>query len=146
MLLPDPLLTPYQHWRVPSSSLCCDSVVATVSSPQLSWYLDFIHSKCKVSVEASVNQCQRVGRGNPQPPLLLIEESQAQHPTEHCTQDIPSNYQGIQVVSRINANVNYYDIQSTWLTFFILVLYAYIWGFPGSTDGKESPCNAGDPG
>ena len=76
-----------------------------------------------------VNQCQRVGRGNAQPPLLLIEESQAQHPTEDCTQDIPSNYQGIQVVSRINANVKYYDIQSTWLSFFILVLYAYIWGF-----------------
>ena len=26
----------------------------------------------------------------------------------------------------------------------IVYVYAYIWGFPGSTDGKESPCNAGD--
>ena len=60
--------------------------------------------------------------------------------------DIPSNYQGNQVVSRINANVNYYDTQSTWLSFFILVLYAYIWGFPGSTNDKESTCNAGDIG
>ena len=54
-----------------------------------------------------VNQCQWVGRGNAQPSLPLIEESQAQHPTEDCTQDIPANYQEIQVVSRINASVNY---------------------------------------
>ena len=93
-----------------------------------------------------LNQCQLVGRGNAQPLLLLKEESQAQHPTEDYTQDIPSNYQGNQVVSRINANVNYYDTQSTWLSFFILVLYAYIWGFPGSTNDKESTCNAGDIG
>ena len=25
-------------------------------------------------------------------------------------------------------------------------MYAYIWGFPGSPDGKESACNAGDLG
>ena len=24
--------------------------------------------------------------------------------------------------------------------------YTYIWGFPGGSDGKESACNAGDPG
>ena len=25
-------------------------------------------------------------------------------------------------------------------------MYAHIWGFPGSSAGKESACNAGDPG
>ena len=28
----------------------------------------------------------------------------------------------------------------------ILYIVVYIWGFPGSSAGKESTCNAGDPG
>ena len=29
---------------------------------------------------------------------------------------------------------------------YIIYIYVNIWGFPGGSDGKESACNAGDPG
>ena len=42
------------------------------------------------------------------------------------------------------------DRSSLWsqsdLTAFLITLLYYLLGFPGGSDGKESACNAGDPG
>lgn len=41
-----------------------------------------------------VNQGQRVGRGNAQPPSFSVGKGQAQHPTKDYTRKISSNSEG----------------------------------------------------
>ena len=36
-----------------------------------------------------------------------------------------------------------YSIPYTWVSKYIYV-YAYVWGFPGASNSKESACNVGD--
>ena len=36
--------------------------------------------------------------------------------------------------------------QSDPVIYIYIHIYKYIWGFPGGSDGKESACNAKDPG
>ena len=92
-------------------------------------------------------QCTGVwGNNPPGKPFLASFLPQALSPAPHTSSDTPTSLQ----IPRTYQDIPYHRALALILSGISVPLFLlsepYFWGFPGSSAGKESACNARDPG